>query len=121
MIDAILRPLLESHKRRTPWYPANERTTLRSSIPGHLDGYTIRLDSFRVDRDGNMIRSTFRHAADDIDMRSLYSGSKYVVIREVDSVVSYLWSLLFPRPLPRFRIRRDAKRLTGVAVPRAVL
>lgn len=44
-------------------------------------------------------------------MASLRFQDKAEVVKRVAETVSYLSRLIFPRPLPTFRIRRDSRRL----------
>lgn len=108
---SALETVLKAVWRAPEWMAPNERPQLRVDERPYGPA-TIRLSSHRVTRDGDVITSSYRHAVVPflLDERNYHDRSG--TIRQVTETVDYLSRLVFPRPLPRFRIRRDLKRLT---------
>jgi hypothetical protein len=104
--NEILRRLLEWHRKRLP---TDERITIETvNEPFLLTSDVLRIRLWRMKGEG--LRAIYREWT--VDVPQHLFADRYARNRAVDALaeaVSYLVLMLFPRPTPRFRIRRDAR------------
>lgn len=95
-------------KRYSDRIPKDEHVTIESeNDPFLLTSDHLRVRLSRVK--GYGINALYRTWSIDIPQRIFAERNCEAIARVVDDAVAYLVSIVFPRPLPRFRIRRDAR------------
>ncbi len=100
--ETIVRRLWQ---RARPRLDANERMEVqdwRGVIADSFDGWRVHGGYFRVDRNGDMLRHTYRGAFVDIEARELsWRGPPGALIDVVIGALRYLAALLRPRRPPK--------------------
>ena len=92
----------------------DERVSFEARVDSTTDGYELRGSYFRTDRHGDVRRPSYRFARTVIPVQTLLRPTPGMLIEELDAELRHLWSLLKPRPLPKFRIRtRGPRRLAA--------
>lgn len=83
-----------------------------SMLERNADALTIRLAYWR-ERDGGMLRQTYREATDDLRIGLLLrANARGAIVQAIADSLRYLLCMVRPPALPKFRIRRrDPRRL----------
>lgn len=98
---SLLKLVLSRHRDRIP---KDEHVTIAM-----MGSYTDDEPAIRLSRTKGLgLDCVHRFATSDIPRKLLF-GDRSELVDAVCRIVAYLVTMLFPRPLPRFRIRRDAR------------
>ena len=108
------RVLGQLAKRITGALAHDERVSFEALVDSATDGYELRGSYFRTDLHGDVRRPSYRFARTVVPIQTLLQSTPGRLIEVLAAEMQHLWSLLKPRPLPKFRIRtRGPRRLAA--------